>query len=239
MRRLPLLRRRIPKRTSRLPYILWDWNGTLLDDTDAAIGAFNTVLRRRGLPAISRAWYREHFAFPVRPVYAACGIDLAHEDWDTLAQEYHDAYAALPKRLNAETRAALAHVQAAEGGQSIISALRQDLLDAAVDKAGLREFFDFVYGVDNLDGASKLDRARALLARLPARTATRGVVLIGDALHDREVADELGIGCVLCAQGGHSAARLRAVAPTEETLLAALARAGRLSDSGLKSPARG
>ena len=205
-----------------MPYVLWDWNGTLLDDTDAAIGALNAVLRRRGLPAVSRAWYRAHFAFPVRPVYAACGIDLAHEDWNALAQEYHDAYAALPKRLNAEARTALSRVRAAGGGQSIVSALRQDLLDAAVDEAGLRGCFDFVYGVDNLDGASKLGRARALMARLPTRATAHGVMLIGDALHDKEVADALGIGCVLCAQGGHSAARLRAVAPTGETLLEAL-----------------
>lgn len=208
-----------------LPYILWDWNGTLLDDTDAAIGALNAVLTRRGLPAIGRAWYRDHFAFPVRPVYAACGVDLAQEDWDALAREYHDAYAALPKRLNAESVAALTRVRDAGGGQSIVSALRQDLLDAAVAASGIRHFFDFVVGVDNLDGASKLSRARGLLARVPTSARAHGTVLIGDALHDKEVADALGIGCVLCAQGGHSAARLRAVAPTAETLLEALARA--------------
>lgn len=210
------------------PYILWDWNGTLLDDTDAAIGALNVLLARRGLPAVGRTWYRDHFAFPVRPFYALCGVDLAHEDWDALAREYHAAYAAQPKRLNAEARAALARVTAGGGGQSIVSALRQDLLDAAVADFGLRSHFDFVVGSDNLDGASKLVRARALLARLPAAARARGVVLIGDALHDKEVADALGIGCVLCAQGGHSAARLRAAGPTEETLLKALAAANQI-----------
>ena len=210
-----------------MPYILWDWNGTLLDDTAASIGALNALLRRRGLPTVGRAWYRAHFAFPVRNFYAACGVDLAREDWDALAREYHEDYAALPKRLNAEARAALTCVRSSGGGQSIISALRQDLLDAAVDACGLGGFFDFVYGVNSLDGESKLARARALLHRLPARATAGGVVLIGDALHDREVAAALGIGCVLCAQGGHSAARLRAVAPTRATLLAALLSAQR------------
>lgn len=206
------------------PYVLWDWNGTLLDDTDAAIEALNVQLRQRNLPCIGRDWYRDHFAFPVRPFYARCGIDLAHEDWDALAREYYATYAALPKRLNAEARTALARVQAAGGGQSIISALRQDLLDAAVADCGIRGFFDFVSGVDSLDGESKLARARDLLARVVAKGERPGdVVLIGDSLHDKEVADALGIRCVLCAQGGHSAARLRAVAPTGETLLDALA----------------
>ena len=210
-----------------MPYILWDWNGTLLDDTAASIGALNALLRRRGLPTVRRAWYRAHFAFPVRNFYAACGVDLAREDWNALAREYHEAYAALPKRLNVEARAALTCVRSSGGGQSIISALRQDLLDAAVDACGLGGFFDFVYGVNSLDGESKLARARALLRRLPARATAGGVVLIGDALHDQEVAAALGIGCVLCAQGGHSAARLRAVAPVGATLMAALLSARR------------
>ena len=210
-------------RSEQIPYIVWDWNGTLLDDTDAAIGALNALLRRRGLPAVSRAWYLDHFAFPVRPFYAMCGVDLVREDWDALAQEYYDAYAALPKRLNAEAKEALRRVRDAGAGQSILSALRQDLLDAAVEAAGIREFFDFVCGVDSLDGASKLGAARTLRARLPKAATAHGVTLVGDALHDKEVADAIGIGCVLCAQGGHAAARLRAVAPTGATLLEALA----------------
>lgn len=220
------------------PYVVWDWNGTLLDDTDAAIGALNALLRRRGLPAVSRAWYLDRFAFPVRPFYAACGVDLAHEDWDALAQEYHDAYAALPKRLNAEAVTALRRVRAAGAGQSILSALRQDLLDAAVDAAGIRRFFDFVCGVDSLDGASKLGAARTLFAKLPADATVRGIVLVGDALHDKEVADALGARCVLCAQGGHSAARLRAAAPTGETLLDALDLVRDATLRGLRSPSR-
>ena len=205
-----------------LPYILWDWNGTLLDDTDASIAALNETLRRRRLPPIARNWYREHFAFPVRPFYAQCGIDLAHEDWNALAREYHDAYLRRPKALNREARAALAFVAAHGGGQSIISALRQDLLDAAVEEYDIRSCFDFVYGVDNLDGATKLARARELLVRLRERGVTGDVVLVGDAIHDWEVARELGVGCVLCACGGHSIRRLRAVAPTGRTLLEAL-----------------
>lgn len=204
-------------------YILWDWNGTLLDDTDASVAALNATLRRRHLPAVARDWYREHFSFPVRQFYAICGIDLAHEDWQALAKEYHAAYARAGKSLNREALAALRSVRVAGGGQSVISALRQDLLDDAVDAFGIRRYFDYTYGTDNLDGASKTESARALLATLSARgVPRRAIVLIGDALHDKEVADAIGVRCVLCAQGGHSATRLQAVATTRPTLLEAL-----------------
>ena len=49
------------------------------------------------------------------------------------------------------------------------------------------------------------------------------MTMVGDALHDKEVADALGVACVLCAQGSHAAWRLAKVAPTGNTLLEAAA----------------
>ena len=45
---------------------------------------------------------------------------------------------------------------------------------------------------------------------------------IGDAVHDKEVADALGIPCVLCAVGSHAGWRLREIAPTADTLCGAV-----------------
>jgi phosphoglycolate phosphatase len=203
-------------------HILWDWNGTLLDDTQAAFDTLNIMLRRRGASEITMDFYRDRFAFPVRPFYEAIGVKLEAEDWDALAVEYHDIYAAQPKKLNIETVAALSAVSAAGAWQSIISALRQDLLTAAVrDEYGLGGFFEYIYGVDNLDGASKLTRAKELVETL-RRRGENDLTLIGDSLHDKEVADELGVKCVLCSQGSHAHWRLERVAPTSSTLLNAV-----------------
>ena len=205
--------------------MLWDWNGTLLDDTQAALDTLNIMLRERGAPSIAMPFYRDHFAFPVRPFYEQIGMVLENEDWDALAQEYHDLYAAQPKGLNAETFAALKLVRAAGVKQSIISALRQDLLDQVTASTGVAPYMERIYGVDNLDGASKLDRARELMTAITSQSSDGqplDVVMIGDALHDKEVADALGIRCVLCAQGSHAGWRLREVAPTGETLVEAV-----------------
>ena len=213
--------------TRRCSWIIWDWNGTLLDDTCAGLNAFNAQLTKRGCKPITFEFYREHFAFPVKPFYALCGIDHDREDWDRIAREYHDAYAREPKALNRETIAALERVKTAGVRQCILSALKQELLDAAIDEAGIRKYFDFTYGSDNLDGGSKTGRARELMRRLCAagresRPVRNDIVLIGDSIHDKEVADALGVRCILCAQGSHSAERLRAVAPTGDTLLEAV-----------------
>ena len=31
-------------------HLIWDWNGTLLDDLDLSVDVMNTLLARRGLP---------------------------------------------------------------------------------------------------------------------------------------------------------------------------------------------
>ena len=198
-----------------MKHILWDWNGTLLDDTQAALDTLNIMLTRRGRSAIGMEFYRDHFSFPVRPFYDTIGMSVPDDEWDALAQEYHDVYAAQPKRLNAETIAALEAVKAAGARQSIISALRQDLLDAATADFGVAPYMESIYGVDNLDGASKLDRALELMTRIDGDD----VVVIGDAFHDKEIADALKVKCVLCGQGSHAGWRLREVAPTGDTLL--------------------
>ena len=81
-----------------------------------------------------------------------------------------------------------------------------------------------IYGVDNLDGLSKLDRARELLRLITesCKVSADEVVLIGDSLHDKEVSDSLGVRCVLCSQGSHSFRRLAEVAPTGNTLMEAV-----------------
>ena len=201
------------------PYILWDWNGTLLDDTKAALATLNAMIAARGGRQIGMPFYLDHFAFPVRPFYDKIGI-IAHDEaeWNAIAREYHETYARQPKALNASALAALETAKAAGCRQAIVSALRQDLLEADLVRYGVANYFERVCGTDNLDGASKLSRARALLQDLRSDPAAGSFILIGDALHDKEVADALGIRCILCAQGSHAAWRLRAVAPTGDTL---------------------
>ena len=202
-------------------HLFWDWNGTLLDDTLACVTSLNLMLERRSLSPVTLEYFRDHFAFPARDFYNRVGMVVSDDEWDALAKEYHDTYAEQPVRLNEEAIAALETVKRLGIKQSILSALRQDKLERDLARYQLTGYFEFIFGSDNLDGASKLDRARQLRARLGDEEE---IVMIGDALHDKEVADLIGAKCILCSQGGHSHARLAAVAPTVHTLLEAVNR---------------
>lgn len=200
--------------------LIWDWNGTLLDDTCAVVQALNSMLLKRNLPEITLERYRETFAFPARDFYVRCGVKLEEEDWDSLASEYHRAYEQRSKALNGEAKRVLEKARHKGYRQCILSAHRQDLLDRALIDYGIRDYFEIVFGADNLDGAGKLERGRDLLIKLQVESSE--VVFIGDSIHDAEVAFACGSKAVLVSCGGHCASRLRNVAPTADSLLSAL-----------------
>jgi phosphoglycolate phosphatase len=195
-------------RPTPLIHLIWDWNGTLLDDLDACIHALNSLLDERGLPRTSPGHYREHFGFPVRDYYRALGFDLAGEDWDLLAVRFHAFYRADPSiRIRPLAARTLTACRDLGLRQSLLSACEQNLLHTMVRAASLDGFFERMQGVDNLHGSSKIDVGRALLAELAADGAE--TLVIGDTLHDHEVAEALGCGCILLADGHQSPSRLR------------------------------
>ncbi|MFI5335173.1 MAG: HAD family hydrolase [Opitutales bacterium] len=190
-------------------HIIWDWNGTLIDDLDYCIGLMNGLLQRRGLPLLDRARYHEVFDFPVRDYYARLGFDPAMDTFESLSVEFIGAYDA--RRwdcpLHAATRPTLVAARAAGFSQSLLSAYRHETLREIVGHFGLTGYFTELAGLDNIYAHSKADLGRAQVAALGLPPAE--IVLIGDTLHDLEVARELGVACVLVAAGHHPAAKLR------------------------------
>ena len=184
--------------------IIWDWNGTLLDDVNAAVGALNRMLAKHKLPPVTRELYRGHFGFPVRPFYQEVGIDLDRVDWDEICTDFHAFIAAEPQGLHPSTHDALEAARALGLNQCILSALREDLLRRDTARFGVAPFFNLIFGVDNLDGATKLSRARELVAELGL--APGGAVMVGDTLHDLETAREVGAACILADVGHQSLA---------------------------------
>ena len=194
--------------TDKIHHVIWDWNGTLLDDTLASVNAINTMLTHRGLANIDIPYYREIFGFPVIDFYRKVNFPLEQEDWGEVAREFHDLFLAEPSlRLHDGACDVLKHVQQCRLPQSILSASEQGILDRLLDGFGIRSYFTDVFGVDNMHGVSKMELGRNLLQKLAL--PPEHVLLIGDTLHDAEVAQALGIQCVLVAHGHQSMPRLQ------------------------------
>lgn len=191
-----------------IEHIIWDWNGTLLDDAPLAWQVFNAMLLRRKLPGISFETYRSLYGHPVRGLYEQAGFDLSREMFEDLSDEWHEHYLRrLPETdLHHDTLATLQRIQSAARTQAVLSALPHDLLCESIAHHGIGIFFAEVLGLSDRLGRSKLDNARALLQKLGARADA--TVMIGDSAHDAEVAHALGVRCFLVRRGFESAERV-------------------------------
>jgi len=195
-------------------YVIWDWNGTLLDDLSLCVDVINGMLRKRRMPTVTQQEYLAVFTFPVRHYYQALGFDFARESFEALSQEFIAGYeAGRPGcALHPEVRPTLERIAASNRRQALLSASAQASLNQAVRALELDAFFDRVVGLDNIYAHSKLGLGRELVASLPC--APSEAVLVGDTLHDAEVARAMGTDCVLVAHGHQSRARLHQQAAT-------------------------
>ena len=187
-------------------HIVWDWNGTLLNDVDIALGVTNQMLSERGLPQLTVQSYREVFGFPIREYYEKIGFDCT--GFDQLAHEFVSRFYAQASRFRLYPEVTAVLNAAAERGmtQSILSASREQELRLVVDQLRITNYFCSIDGLSDNYAHSKVERGVLSLERLgvdPART-----VLIGDTAHDSEVAGAMGSRCLLIANGHQSRARL-------------------------------
>jgi len=70
--------------------IIWDWNGTLLDDVDICIDTINALLSKYKKKPISKESYKSLFTFPVQNYYSKLGFDLSLESFKKIKEEKED-----------------------------------------------------------------------------------------------------------------------------------------------------
>ncbi|NMA08732.1 MAG: HAD family hydrolase [Clostridiales bacterium] len=188
----------------RFGFILWDFNGTLLDDLRTGIDVENTMLARRGMPTLqSVADYYRVFGFPIRDYYVRLGYDFTRESYEALAVEFSTLYRAYEPTapLREGVREAVEGFRRLGIPQSVLSASERGILTEQLSRRGLDGMFEEVLALDNDHADSKAHLAIRWRQRHPDVQA----LLIGDTDHDAAVAREAGICCVL-VEGGHQGA---------------------------------
>jgi len=188
--------------------IIWDWNGTLLNDVDICLDCINNLLINRGQKSLTIDKYREIFTFPVQDYYVKAGFDFTHEPFDKIAMEFIDLYQKkLPgAAIFQDVEHVLKYFRENNFRQFMVSAMEHQLLIRTVRERNIFDFFEIVSGIEDHFAVSKLENARNIINRLKIDPDTTW--LVGDTCHDFEVASELGIHCVLVANGHQSHERI-------------------------------
>ncbi len=205
-------------------HLNWDWNGTLLDDAWLCRHAINVLLERRRLPALSEERYQEIFAFPLEGYYQAAGFTFETETFDAVGMEFIALYTHQVPRchLRQGARDLLGALRDAGLTQAVLSAQEHGMLTQALAHHEILSCFDLVMGVDSFHARGKIEQGARLMERLRWRPAD--CLLVGDTLHDVDVARALGVDCVLLHGGNQSPARLAAAGVPVVADLAALRR---------------
>lgn len=205
-------------------HIFWDWNGTLLDDAWLCRDVMNVMLRKRGMEEMTAQRYQEIFDFPIVHYYERLGFDFEMESFERLGREFISAYETRRHEasLYEDVRQALETVESLEGvGQSILSAYQHDTLVTLVKEHELDEFFHTLHGHQHIYPVGKAPQGREALESLgldPEET-----VLIGDTSHDKDVAEELGMQCVIIPGGNQPESVLTSLGvPSVTSRMAAL-----------------
>jgi phosphoglycolate phosphatase len=186
--------------------IIWDWNGTLLDDAWLGVAIMDNMLKSRNLAGLSLEKYREIFDFPVKDYYSKLGLDFSVEPFEKLGNEFIERYDSLrfECKLRNSARELLEKFNTLGKRQFILSARNHKQLDEEIEFHGIQHYFEHFSGLNDNYANGKLEMGLKFIEL--QGIDTNKAVLIGDTLHDFEVAQALGIDCVL-VEGGHQSVR--------------------------------
>ncbi|MFK0202451.1 HAD family hydrolase [Streptomyces lavendulae] len=218
-------------------HIVWDWNGTLLDDVHVALSSTNAAIAKVGLPPMTLERYRELYRVPVWDFYEELlGRAPTDEEWATIGKEFGRLYR--PGVKACELAAGSAHLLTTRRNsgitQSLCSLMPQVELLPMLRARGIEDCFQRVDGrTGSLD--VKAGKAEQMARHLSAlEDIDPGlVVVIGDAVDDAVAAAHAGARSVLYTGGAHSRSSLE---KTGAPVVGSLTEAVALADALVRRP---
>jgi phosphoglycolate phosphatase len=189
--------------------VIWDWNGTLLNDTIIAWECANVVMTRHGKGMVTFEEYQRAYRHPLTDMYKELGFDLELEAYTPIFSEWHSLYNARVSgeaELHEDAIETLTSFKEYGAQQAVLSALQHDSLMKHVTSFGLIPYFEQTLGLSGEDGSCKRGNGSILLGQLavnPEKT-----LIVGDSTHDAEVARFLGAECLLVRRGSEDLDRL-------------------------------
>lgn len=182
-------------------YIIWDWNGTIVDDVGIALDAVNDMLREQKRPEITLEEYRRAMDTPILRFYEHF-FDMKETDFEWITERFQSYYESHKGQLDLHegVKELLESCRQQGCHQIVLSSSATGIIQYYAELFGVSDYFEAVLGADDLLAAGKIQRAVEYFEQ--NKIPRDETVLIGDSVHDFEVSHTLGIDCVLMS-GGH------------------------------------
>ena len=190
-----------------MKYIIFDFNGTILDDVDVNIECINQIAKKYlNREPVKKEEYLNIFDFPVIDYYKKVGFDFEKLSFKVVGREWMDLYESKSQEYRLmEGIEEILQNNIDKGYKNIIlSASMKENLDRQCHELGIYDYFDEILGIDNIYAGSKEHIAKAWIeGKDPSEC-----IFIGDTRHDLDVARAIGVRCALVAKGHQSKAKL-------------------------------
>lgn len=183
------------------PLVVFDWNGTVVDDTDRALRATNHVLRRARIPALTLAQFRSRFVLPVRGLLRSLGISESR--LAAAERTWNEHLAAVTAPVRPEAVHLLHRLAQCGADLGVVSAAWAEAVESDISASGLDGVFQFV-------DAAVEDKTATLRERLPVGVPA---AYVGDTDYDITCAKAAGYAAIAVSNGYQRASRLHAAAP--------------------------
>lgn len=184
----------------RYKNILWDWNGTLIDDAVTSLNCVNDMLIKMGKPTITLDEYYTYVETPIIGFYRHI-LTEDELDFPSISKDFHSSYNKyLPDTFLAkDALEVLKELKAKGAKQYIITATKEDAARSLTKQYGVSEYFDGIVGATDFNAESKVERALKFFN--DNNISPLDTVFIGDTIHDLETANALGVDCILVTFG--------------------------------------
>ena len=191
-----------------LTTVIWDWNGTLADDVRVALQSVNDILARRGREPITLEQYYSYMDTPIRRFYENLFHPLPDDLFDTMMLEFNQGYRRhmISTGLMEGAKEALEAFRRAGLTQIIVSASHTGELSHFSRLFGVEGYFRWILGAEDFQAAGKVEMACRFLQE--QGIAPEECAVIGDTLHDLEMAKAIGCPVCLLDRGHQSRAQL-------------------------------
>jgi len=193
---------------NHIKHVIWDWNGTLVDDAWLFVELMNAELKKRNLTKITVRDYRSHFTFPVKKYYENLGFDFKSESFQKVGHDFINNFK--QRNLEPELYKNVSHIlkwlKQQKITQSILSAQENTILNKTVPHYKIDRYFTSIAGIKDIYANNKIDIA--VEERNKIHLNDDEILMIGDSTHDFEVSKFLNIKCVLFSKGHYAKKRL-------------------------------
>ena len=197
--------------------VTWDWNGTVIADTQACMDAGNHVIETFGGKPLPRNVYRRVFDFPTLEFYCNQGADRESLIAGDFAETFHEYYE--PRASKCRTRRGAREMLSWLEDKSIDSVILSNHIKNAIiqqlQRLGMKRYFAEVLANEDAgstaSGKNKIQRIHDYLSQTNFNPSE--AIIIGDSPEDIGIGKTLGMGTVAITNGYFSIPRLRASNP--------------------------